>query len=45
MEIVIIEVINAKAVPNGIPFPVKASITGITLTELAVLIPTATVNL
>lgn len=35
METVTMAVIKAKAVPRGTPLPTKASITGITLTELA----------
>ena len=35
IETVTMEVINAKAVPKGTPLPTNASITGITLTELA----------
>jgi len=35
IESVTMAVMNAKAVPREAPFPIIASITGITLTELA----------
>ncbi len=35
IDTVTIAVIKAKAVPKGTPLPTKASITGMTLTELA----------